>query len=221
MKKILFLLVLLCGAAQGAWADYVTDIVVIGHDSERQFGYLYDNYKGAGWIGIDRDLNDGAGGHYIHLVYKTNKSPQNSGTPITDLYLWSAPYAGPNSLVHNGRTYYRVGADGDDTFKSHAGDMNCEAGGNWIQLYYTKDQFKPQRRLTGISVDENASGCVGENGGSTSGDLNRGAGGDDISCTSRRSTSPGVNTVPDRSATWTATPSTSRARKNSPSWRAT
>ena len=166
--------------AQRAWADYVTDIVVIGHDSERQVGYLYDNYKGAGWIGIDRDLNDGAGGHYIHLVYKTNKSPQNSGTPITDLYLWSAPYAGPNSLVHNGRTYYRVGADGDDTFKSHAGDMNCEAGGNWIQLYYTKDILPHHRYLTGISVDENASGCVGENGGSTPGDLNRGAGGDDI-----------------------------------------
>ena len=180
--KRLFLLIIaaLLMTAQQAWADYVTDIVVIGHNSSRQIGYLYDNYKGAGWICLEKDLNDGAGGHYVHLVYKTNKSPQNSGTPITDLYLWSSPNAGPNSLVHNGRTYYRVGADGDDTFKSHAGDMNCEAGGNWIQLYYTKDQFKPQRRLTGISVDENASGCVGENGGSTPGDLNRGAGGDDI-----------------------------------------
>ena len=82
IMKRLFLLIIsaLLMTAQRAWADYVTDIVVIGHDSERQVGYLYDNYKGAGWIGIDRDLNDGAGGHYIHLVYKTNKSPQNSGT---------------------------------------------------------------------------------------------------------------------------------------------
>jgi len=180
--KRLFLLIIsaLLMTAQRAWADYVTDIVVIGHDSGKQIGYLYDNYKGAGWIGIDRDLNDGAGGHYVHLVYKTNTSPNNSGTPITDLYLWSAPYAGPASLVHNGRTYYRVGADGDSDFTSRGGDLNCEAGGNWIHLYYTKDQFKPQRRLTGISVDENASGCLGENGGSTPGDLNRGAGGDDI-----------------------------------------
>ena len=180
MKKILLLSLLLCAGVQQIWADYVTDIVVIGHDSERQVGYLYDNYKGAGWIGIDRDLNDGAGGHYIHLVYKTNKSPQNSGTPITDLYLWSATYAGPDSFVRDGRTYYRIGADGDDTFKSHGGDMNCEAGGNWIQLYYTKDRYKPHRYVTSLSIDSNSSGCIGENGGSTPGDLNRGAGGDDI-----------------------------------------
>ena len=180
--KRLFLLIIsaLLMTAQRAWADYVTDIVVIGHNSGKQIGYLYDNYKGAGWICLEKDLNDGAGGHYIHLVYKTNKSPQNSGTPITDLYLWSAPNAGPASLVHNGRTYYRVGADGDGDFTSRNGDLNCEAGGNWIQLYYTKDKFPHHRYLTGISVDENASGCVGENGGSTPGDLNRGAGGDDI-----------------------------------------
>ena len=84
--KRLFLLIIaaLLMTAQRAWADYVTDIMVIGHDSGKQIGYLYDNYKGAGWICLDRDLNDGAGGHYIYLVYKTNKSPQNSGTPITD-----------------------------------------------------------------------------------------------------------------------------------------
>ena len=126
----LFLLIIsaLLMTAQRAWADYVTDIVVIGHDSERQVGYLYDNYKGAGWIGIDRDLNDGAGGHYIHLVYKTNKSPQNSGTAISNLFLWLGDSPGPASLVHDGRTYYRVGADGDSEFRNKGGDLNCGAG---------------------------------------------------------------------------------------------
>ena len=94
-KRLLIFMAALLITAQRAWADYVTDIVVIGHNSGKQIGYLYDNYKGAGWICLEKDLNDGAGGHYVHLVYKTNKSPQNSGTPITDLYLWSAPYAGP------------------------------------------------------------------------------------------------------------------------------
>ena len=180
--KRLFLLIIaaLLMTAQQAWADYVTDIMVIGHDSKRQVGYLYDNYKGAGWKCIDWDLNDDAGGHYIYLVYKTNTCPQNSGTPITDLYLWSKDYAGPASLVHNGRTYYRVGADGDATFIGHQGDLNCNAGGNWIQLYYTKDQYKPYRYVFDISVDKVWRGCLGENAGSTPGDLNRGAGGNDI-----------------------------------------
>ena len=96
---------------QRAWAEqeYITDVVVIGHDSGKQIGYLYDNYKGAGWICLDKDLNNGAGGHYIYLVYKTNNSPQNSGTPITDFYLWAADSPGPASFQHMGRTYYRVG----------------------------------------------------------------------------------------------------------------
>ena len=96
---------------QRAWAEqeYITDVVVIGHDSGKQIGYLYDNYKGAGWICLDKDLNNCAGGHYIYLVYKTNNSPQNSGTPITDFYLWAADSPGPASFQHMGRTYYRVG----------------------------------------------------------------------------------------------------------------
>ena len=182
MKKHLFLTIaLLCAIAQGARADYVTDIVVIGHDSERQLGFLADSYRGAGWICLDRDLNDGAGGHYIYLVYKTNASPQNSGTPITDLYLWSGNNPGPASFTHNGRTYYRVGADGDSDFTSRSGDLNCNAGGNWIHLYYTKDHYDtPHRFVTGITINGDYAGSLGENGGSTPGDLNRGAGGDDI-----------------------------------------
>ena len=161
--KRLFLLIIaaLMMTAQRAWADYVTDIVVIGHDSGKQIGYLYDNYKGAGWIGIDRDLNDGAGGHYIYQVYKT---PQNSGTPITDLFLrvsWSND--SPASFVHNGRTYYRAGADGDSRFITSGGDLNCGADGAWIHLYYTKDNCKPNHLVTEITVDGNEDGAVRRN----------------------------------------------------------
>ena len=177
----LFLLIIsaLLMTAQRAWADYVTDIVVIGHDSERQVGYLYDNYKGAGWIGIDRDLNDGAGGHYIHLVYKTNKSPQNSGTAISNLFLWLGDSPGPASLVHDGRTYYRVGADGDSEFRNKGGDLNCGAGGRWVQLYYTKDD-NHLVHLTSITINGESAGAVGRNGSHEPCDLNTSAGGDDI-----------------------------------------
>ena len=181
--KRLFLLIIaaLLMTAQRAWADYVTDIMVIGHDSGKQIGYLYDNYKGAGWICLDRDLNDGAGGHYIYLVYKTNKSPQNSGTPITDLFLrvsWSND--SPASLVHNGRTYYRAGADGDSRFITSGGDLNCGADGSWIHLYYTKDNCKPNHLVTEITVDGNADGAVRRNNEADACDLNTSAGGRDI-----------------------------------------
>ena len=167
--------------AQQVWADYVTDVVVIGHDSEKQIGYLYDNYKGAGWICLDRDLNDGAGGHYIYLVYKTNKSPQNSGTPITDLYLRvSTTNDSPASFVHNGRTYYKAGADGDSRFISSGGDLNCEADGAWIHLYYTKDNCKPNHLVTEITVDGNKDGAVRRNNEADACDLNTSAGGSDI-----------------------------------------
>ena len=167
--------------AQQVWADYVTDVVVIGHDSKKQIGYLYDNYKGAGWICLDRDLNDGAGGHYIYLVYKTNKSPQNSGTPITDLYLRvSTSNDSPASFVHNGRTYYKAGADGDSRFISSGGDLNCEADGAWIHLYYTKDNCKPNHLVTEITVDGNKDGAVRRNNEADACDLNTSAGGSDI-----------------------------------------
>ena len=185
MRKILFLLVLLCAmTTQRAWAQqaYITDVVVIGDSDDDDAEDLYHNYEGAGWIGKVRDLNDGAGGHYIHLMYKTNNSPQNSGTPINDFYLWAADSPGPASFTHMGRTYYRVGCDGDSDFRNSGGDLNCKADGKWIYLYYTKDATSPVR-CHFIQFDANPySPCnaVGLNGTTTACNLNMGAGGDII-----------------------------------------
>ena len=89
MKKVLFLLVLLCAIAQGTWAQepYITDVIVIGDDDSGDADDKYHDYERAGWIGKVRDLNDGASGHYIYLMYKMNTSTGSSGTPITDFYL--------------------------------------------------------------------------------------------------------------------------------------
>ena len=170
--KNLILSLLLCAVAQGAWADYITNIKVIGYDSSMDASYYYRQYTNNGWIGCDKDLNDGAGGHYIYLVFQRG----NSGTPITDLYLYSGANPGPATITYYGRTYYRVGVDGDDSFKNSGGDLNCGADGNWIYLYYTTDPFPDGRYLNDIFINNKNEG-LGANGGSSPGNLNEGAGG--------------------------------------------
>ena len=184
LRKSLLILFALVAFGQISWAQaYITDVVVIGANSSGDADWYYDNYVGAGWEGKERDLNDGAGGHYIHLMYKTNNSPQNSGTPINDFYLRVSdnPYA-PASLTHLGRTYWKVGCDGDSQFINSGGDLNCGASGYFIHLYYTKEANSPVR-CHFIQFDASPySPCnaVGMNGSTTAADLNLGAGGDDI-----------------------------------------
>ena len=140
LRKTLLILLALFAFGQISWAQtFITDVVVIGANDDDDADWYYDNYEGAGWIGKVRDLNDGAGGHYIYLMYKTNNSPQNSGTAINDFYLRVSdnPYA-PGSLTHLGRTYWKVGCDGDSQFINSGGDLNCGASGYFIHLYYTK-----------------------------------------------------------------------------------
>ena len=168
-QKLLFLFALLCAVAQGARAEFITNIVVVGDDDWGDAVDLYEKYTKAGWIGCDQDMNDGVGGHYIYLVFQKG----NSGTPITHLYLYSGANPGPDSFTYYGRTYYRVGYDGDDEFRNKGGDLNCGANGNWIHLYYTKDPFPDGRYLTDIFINKNMAG-LSLNDGPSPGNLNDG-----------------------------------------------
>ena len=182
MKTIkLFLWVALLALVQGAWAQsYITDVMVVGADDDDDADAYYNYYVSQGWTGIHEDLNNNGGGHYIYLLYKTNNSPGSSGKAINDLFLWVSEHNNaPSSFVHNNHTYYMAGYDGDDTFKEKRGDLNCEAGGYWIHLFYTKDNGD-YVRVSSITINNNKSGALGENGGGTPSDLNKDAGGDDI-----------------------------------------
>ena len=181
----LLMLALLCTFAQGTWAQttYITDVILVGDDSEKEAQDKYDSFVDQGWTGIDVDLNQSAGGHYIYLLYKTNNSQYSSGVPITDFFLRVSKSAdpAPDSFVLDGHTYslanYNLNLDGD--FKASKGDLNTNAGGDYkIHLYYTKDEFAPGSAVTSISVDENSDNALGENGRSTPCDLNKDAGGD-------------------------------------------
>ena len=164
-----------------AQTEYVTDVYVIGSDYSSTINDLYEkSFKPYGWKRINYDLNKGAGGHYVNLLYMTGTDVAEA---ITDLYLWVGDNnTSEKNFTFEGRTYTRSSYNGDEEFLRSKGDLNKGAEGDYIYVYYTKDNtnFAPARAITGITVDENSAYAVGMNGGSTPCDLNKGAGGDDI-----------------------------------------
>ena len=56
-------------------------------------------------------------------------------------------------------------------------DLNYDAGGEYIYLYYTKDPFEDGRAVCYIDFNEGSDGAVRANGGSSAADLNSGTGG--------------------------------------------
>ena len=163
-----------------AWADEgIKDVMVIG-GSESKVNSLKTSLTGQGWHVIDKDLNRGAGGDYIYLLYKSETSNGVNNGYITDFYISDAKGTAPDNLTHNGRTYTLVSFDGGDSFKESKGDLNRGADGKYIHLYYTTALFPNNRFITGISFNSTQTGAVGVNGGSDGYDLNAGAGGDYI-----------------------------------------
>ena len=174
LKRSIFLMAaLLLTMVQGARAQFITDVKVIGHKNEKTITGLRDSYRNQGWTIMDKDLNDGAGGAYIFLMYKTGSS-----NGITGFYLRvSGKNDSPDNLTFEGRTYYRADYDGSDGFKNAKGDLNNEAGGSFIHLYYTRDAITAGQAVYRVCFDGNSNSAVGENGGSGACDLNKGSGG--------------------------------------------
>ena len=88
---------------QGAKADgFVTDIMTISGGSSS----IKNQYIEQGWTVAGGDLNSGAGGDYVYLLYKTTNDNGSSGTPVTDVYLMiKDTYSHSQTLKQGGRTY--------------------------------------------------------------------------------------------------------------------
>ena len=169
-------LIAMSAAAPALAGTYIKDLKVIG-GSKSEVNDLKSSLTAQGWVVIDQDLNEGAGGNYIFLLYlpESNDSGTNYGY-ISDFYI-SDSKDSPEDVTHNGHNYYRVSYDGGNDFVNSKGDLNCKAKGDYIHLYYTRDYFGDNRAVTDISCDYTQSGAVGVNGGTTGYDLNNNAGG--------------------------------------------
>lgn len=171
MKKIntfyrvaMTLLILLTMTLTASATTFITDVMLIGHDDEDEFNSLVSNYEAQGWIDIDYDLNRGAGGDYIHLLYKTQDSPGSSLVPITDFY-FTVVLGLPNKTYggRDGWNFDDVPYIGSEGFVNSQGDLNHGAGGDYIYLRYTKDAFDDFHAVTSITFNSDPSGAVSSN----------------------------------------------------------
>ena len=169
----------------GAATQFIQDVKLIGGTKTEVAAALLPHIK-QGWSCIDKDLNDGAGGDYICLLYKKDSYGDgfNYGS-ITGFYIYSwngADKTPPDTKTIGGRTYYLVPCAGGADFVAGKGDLNEGAGQNsdYIYLYYTRDPFPDGRAITGITFNKIQSGALGRNGGTVGYDLNNEAGGDYI-----------------------------------------
>lgn len=167
--------------ASPAWATrFIKDVMVVGGENAAQVAVLSASHHVHGWNSIDQDLNSGAGGDYIYLLYKLDSYDDGFNYDcITDFVLSNSYNA---SLVYDGRTYYPASYDGDDAFKGSKGDLNHGTGSaTKIYLYYTRDTFPDRRATTGISFAVFPTGnCVRRVGGNSGYSLNAGTGGNAI-----------------------------------------
>ena len=154
--------------------SYIRDVKLIGGNSS-EVSSLKAKARKEGWTVIESDLNAGTRGDIIYLCYKTG----TGGNCITDLYLSSRSNPVSGSLTVGGRSYTLCPYEGGSHFTGIKGDLNSNAGGDDIHIYYTQDSFGDGRRVTGIWFNASSGGAVGKDGGSAY-DLNKGAGGDDI-----------------------------------------
>ncbi len=147
-----------------------------------------------GYTRIDKDLNDGAGGSFLWLGYKT------SGTfteAIRDIRVYNGGFPG-NTYSFNNSTYtvtgqYPTSATSETGEKIYAVDLNKGAGGSYLYCYATKNAAAgaPITEIT-VNETENESGWEtvkfinsgsDKQGSFTTGtnvDANRDAGGDYI-----------------------------------------
>ena len=175
MTVMLLMVMLFTGNVAFA-TDYIKEVMVIGHDDEDQFNALQASLVQQGWIAINKDLNAGAGGDYIHLLYKKESSHDINYSYVTGFLITNTHSL---AIVYQSRTYYPVPCQGSNSFVESHGDLNNNAGGKYIYLYYTRDNYS-NKAVTDVTFNDTQSGAVPLFGSGAGYDLNEDAGGDYI-----------------------------------------
>ncbi|MBO4840798.1 MAG: choice-of-anchor J domain-containing protein [Bacteroidaceae bacterium] len=180
-KVVAMLLPLLFCASQAIATDYISDVVLVG-GTKQETNTLIDSYKSKGWTLVEKDLNAGAGGDYIYLLYKKESSEGINRGYITHFYIKKGTWPFPDDIKVQDIDFHLVSYKGGDHFRGQRGDLNSNTGDDSdpIHLYYTRAFFSDQQVVTDITFNSNKSGALGANATSAPYDLNAGAGGDYI-----------------------------------------
>ena len=173
--------------------NYITDVMLIGSSSS-YVSELKTKFEGKGWTFIDKNLNAGRESHpHVHLLYKSEPAEAVNcdkryitGFLLADNTLSEQDFTKQETIVYDGRTYYKVPAVDDQGFIDCGGNLNYSVSNNSNQgdkifLYYTRDKFDDSRVVKSIVFDGSKSGALGDYlGKSVPLDLNKGGGGDYI-----------------------------------------
>ncbi len=169
------------------WPEYISEVKLIG-GTQTETNTLKAQYEGQGWTVVDYDLDKGCGSNsdFIFLIYKkASRNSTNQGY-ITDFYVTYHSNASEvtnlsTTVNHNYKEYTLCPYEGGDNFVSKKGDLNSNAGGKYIHLYYTKKNFDDKRAVTDITFDASSDYAlewndVGGNDDGRPADLNKGCG---------------------------------------------
>lgn len=193
MKKFILLLVAVL-ASLSMWAEpkYIAEVMLIG-GTKSETDELKNTYTDQGWTVIDQDLNAGCGSSsdYIYLLYKEGSTASPNHTFVTDFFISDASGTAPDTRDAYGHRFNLVPYDGGDHFKEKKGDLNSNAGGEDIHLYYTTEIMENMEAVSQITFNATQSGGISTFSTATGYDLNDGAGGDYIYMHCESNAAPG------------------------------
>ena len=158
--------------------EFISDVILIAQNDRTEINKMIATYKENGWTLVNKELNEGAGGDYTYLLYKTAENNDGHNNYITNFYIMQGTADVNPTLTYDGHTYHLVDYDGCERFMSLKGDLNSGTYGNGdaIHLYYTKETFSDNRAVRTIWFDNGKDGALGKNGDSDAYDLNYGTG---------------------------------------------
>ncbi|WP_294476090.1 leucine-rich repeat protein, partial [uncultured Ruminococcus sp.] len=165
------------GSVDTSSFEVITDVKILGADSSGDMEKLENKYKDWGWNVIKQDLNDGAGGWYIYLAYKTTTVTQQSdlNNAIRDIIIVNGSAYGEKTTLsgitdttlssNTSRTFYKCESDGDfssETDQAYKGNLNRGTGSGTpdLYMYYTREAGNDNSLLTSFSLSTSSSGSA-------------------------------------------------------------
>ena len=147
-RAALTLLLMLTMALTASADNFVTDVMVIG-GTLSETNALKTQYENQGWTVVNQDLNAGAGGDYIYLLYKTDSDANPDATFITyfncgSFYnegglMFGAVLNQEGIIISPAGHYVPVPYAGGSDFVASQGNLNRGTNGIPLYLYYTKE----------------------------------------------------------------------------------
>ena len=155
--RLLLVVVLAASWTPAMATPYIRDVMLVG-GSAGDIATWMATLLQQGWTFINQDLNDGAGGDYIHLFYKSESLDDGFNYGAVTDFIIAKNYS--DKIEYDGRSYFPVPYDGGDSFVDSKGNVNNGTGGTNIYLYYTRDYFPDKHVATGISFSSVPKGAV-------------------------------------------------------------